>query len=331
MKHIRKSIWALALLVPFFAQGQERLEPCAFAWDYDRICIEKLVHKGYDFFYMRCPSFFAESALSLQIPEAGPANRSLLTYSTAKEIIWYAKKPHKVKVTTSEMRVPDSVARRLRLLANHAIATASPWADQRVLEDGTGYYFCNRMLGAWAHSPDSGARTFLLVQAMDSVCLAVVHSDTALLMRQMPMLDSLDRCFRQDYPLEAFMPDFKPRTFTDSTGVMHLQFYRDECFMYITVADSADAAAQTPPMLNFYQQLAREIFIRYPDYRKLSVMVDPRCIEPRCKVVTHEYNNYQYLDQQYRIYYTLELPPSMLTLERCLKAMELPDGEHRIE
>ena len=147
----------------------------------------------------------------------------------------------------------------------------------------------------------------------------------------MPMLDSLDRCFRQDYPLEAFMPDFKPRPFTDSTGVMHLQFYRNECFMYITVADSTDAAAQTPPMLNFYQQLAREIFIRHPDYRKLSVMVDPKCTEPRCKVVTREYNNYQYLDQQYRIYYTLELPPSMLTLERCLKAMELPEGEHRIE
>lgn len=331
MKHIRKSLWALALLVPFFAQGQERLEPCAFAWDYDRVCIEKLVHKGYDFFYMRCPSFFAESALSLQIPTAGPANRSLLTYSTAEESIWYAKKRHKVKVTTSEMRVPDSVARRLRLLANHAIVTASPWADQRMLCDGTGYYFCNRMLGAMTHSPDSGARTFLLVQAMDSVCLAVVHSDTALLLRQMPMLDSLDRCFRQDYPLEAFMPDFKPWPFTDSTGVMHLQLYRNECFMNIIVADSADAAAQTPPMLDFYQQLAREIFIRYPDYRKLSVMVDPRCIEPRCKVVTREYNNYQYLDQQYRIYYTLELPPSMLTLERCLKALELPDGEHRIE
>lgn len=327
-KHI---LFSLTILVSILANGQERLKPCAFAWDYDKICIEKLVHKGYDFFFMRCPSFFAESALSLQIPEAGPANRSLLTYSTAEKCIWYTKKRHKVKVTTSEMRVPDSVARRLHFLANHAIATASPWADQRVLEDGTGYYFCNRMQGAWAHSPDSGARTFLLVQAMDSVCLAVVHSDTALLLRQMPMLDSLDRCFRQDYPQEAFMPDFKPRPFTDSTGVMHLQFYRSECFMYITVADSTDAAAQTPPMLDFYQQLAREIFIRYPDYRKLSVMVDPKYIEPRCKVVTREYNNYQYLDQQYQIYYTLELPPSMLTLERCLKALELPDGEHRIE
>ena len=101
--------------------------------------------------------------------------------------------------------------------------------------------------------------------------------------------------------------------------------------MNITVADSADAAAQIPPMLNFYQQLAREIFIRYPDYRRLSVMVDPKCIEPRCKVVTREYHNYQYLDRQYRPNYTLELPPSMLTLERCLKAMELPEGEHRIE
>jgi hypothetical protein len=101
--------------------------------------------------------------------------------------------------------------------------------------------------------------------------------------------------------------------------------------MNIIVADSADDAAQTPPMLDFYQQLAREIFIRHPDYRKLSVMVDPRCIEPRCKVVTREYHNYQYLDQQYRTNYTLELPPSMLTLERCLKALELPDGEHRIE
>jgi hypothetical protein len=29
MIHIQKSLWALALLVPFFAQGQERLEPHA--------------------------------------------------------------------------------------------------------------------------------------------------------------------------------------------------------------------------------------------------------------------------------------------------------------
>ena len=150
---------------------------------------------------MRRPSFYAESALSLQIPTAGPANRSLLTYSTANENTWYAKKRDKVKVSTSEMRVPDSVARRLHLLANHAIVTASPWADQRMICDGIGYYFCNRWQGAWTQSPDSGARTFLLTQAMDSVCLAVVHSDTALLLRQMPMLDSLDRCFRQDYPL----------------------------------------------------------------------------------------------------------------------------------
>ncbi len=331
MIHILKSLWALALLVPFFAQGQERLEPHAFASNYDHICIEKLTHKNYDFFYMRRPSFYAESALSLQIPTAGPANRSLLTYSTANENTWYVKKRDKVKVSTSEMRVPDSVARRLHLLANHAIVTASPWADQRMICDGIGYYFCNRWQGAWTQSPDSGARTFLLTQAMDSVCLAVVHSDTALLLRQMPMLDSLDRCFRQDYPLEAFLPDYKPWSYTDSTGVTHLQFYRDATFMSIIVADSAEAAALTSSMLYFYQQLAREVFIRHPDYGKLSVIVDPTCTNPRCKVVTQEFHNYQYLDLQYRTYCTLEIPSSMLTLERCLKAMELPEGEHKID
>ena len=101
--------------------------------------------------------------------------------------------------------------------------------------------------------------------------------------------------------------------------------------MSIIVADSADAAAQTPAMLYFYQQLAREVFIRHPDYGKLSVIVDPTCTNPRCKVVTQEFHNYQYLDLQYRTYCTLEIPSSMLTLERCLKAMELPEGEHKID
>lgn len=316
----RHILLILILLPTALTYGQERLEPVAFASEYDHSCIEKLTHRTYYVFYMRQPSFSAESALSL--------HKGRLTYITAGENIWYAKKRNHVKTTTYEMAVADSVAWQIHDVIIHAINTASPWADPRMITDGIGYYFCNRHQGAWTHSPDSGARAFLLAEAMDSICLAVVHSDTALLLRQMPMLDSLDRCFRMDYPLEAFHPDIGPWTYTDSTGVAHLRFYRNDCFMNIVAADSADAAARMPSMLDFYQQLSREVFIRYPDGVKLSVMVDPTCTDPRCKVVTHE--RYNYTSKPTITNYTLTIPPAMLTLERSIGALELPEGTHHI-
>lgn len=326
MEHLHKAIWALALLVPFFSHGQERLEPYAFASEYDHQCIEKLVAKEYDVFYMRQPSFGVEGALTLR-HSYRPGVDAWLVYSEAEESIWYAKKRHRVKTTKHEIAVSADVARRIRAVVNHAINTASPWADPRMIEDGIGYYYCNIFQGAWSHSPKKGVRTYRLAQAMDSICHAVIHADTALLLRQMPLLDSLDRCFRQDYPLEAFYPDFSPNTYTDSTGVVNLQFYRSATFLNHTAPDTLTAQQLKDSLLPFYQQLAREVFVRYPDGVKLSVMVDANCAEPQCKVITRK----GYYDNHFVTYYTLTIPPSMLTIERCLGVMELPEGEHMIK
>lgn len=328
MKHLRKSLWALALLVPILSQGQERLEPYAFNMGFDHTRMEKLLDPGYNFFYMRCPSFGAESALSMRRVERLNGG-ALLTYSVAEENIWYAKKRKRVKVTKSEMHIPDSVAWHLQNVFNNAINTASYWADNRGILDGIGYYFGRRYAAGEVHSPEKGSRIQRLVAAMDSIGFAVVHKDTTLLLRQLPLIDSIDRCFRKDYPQEAFHPDYKPGTYTDSTGVMHLQLYRSATFLDIVVADSADAVAQTTSMLDFFQQLAHEIFIRYHDGVKLSVLVNPSCTEPRCKV-KYDPSSYIYDYYKDRTYYTLYLPPSMLSMERCIGILKMSEGTHPI-
>lgn len=311
------------------SQGQERLVPYAFTMGYDHTCMEKLLDPRYDFFYMRRPSFSAESALSMQ-GQCYPRCGALLTYSVAEENIWYAEKSKRVKVTKSEMHVPDSVAWRLQGVFNHAINTASYWADSRIIFDGVSYYFGRRYAAGEVHSPEKGSRTQRLVAAMDSIGLAVVHKDTALLLRQLPLIDSIDRCYREDYPKEAFYPEYTPWTFTDSTGVLHLQFYRSNAYLKMAVADSLVARQKEGPMLDFFLRMAREVFVRYPNGVKLSVIVDSNCTKPRCKVkyVPSDYLYYYYKD---RTYYTLYLPPSMLSMERCIGALELPVGEHPIE
>lgn len=313
-----------------WACAQERLTPYAFTSDYDHICMEKLLAPQYDFFYMRQPSFNAESALSMQ-GQCSPRCGAMLTYSVAEENIWYAKKRKRVKVTKSEMHVPDSVAWRLQNVFNNAINTASYWADSRCILDGILYYFGCRYAGAEVHSPDEGSRTQRLVAAMDSIGLAVVRKDTALLLRQLPLLDSIDRCYREDYPQEAFYPEYKPYTYTDSTGVLHLQFYCQNAYFKMAVADSLEARQKEGPMLDFFQRMAREVFVRYPNGVKLSVIVDSNCTKPRCEVKPKHPFHYFYDYYKDMTYYTLYLPPALLSLERCIGALELSVGEHPIE
>lgn len=312
-----------------WACAQERLTPYAFTSDYDHTCMEKLLAPQYDFFFMRQPSFHAESAFSMRRLNR-PCGGAMLFYSVANESIWYSKKRKRVKVTTSEMNVPDSVAWRLQDVFNDAINTASYWADQRCICDGVLYYFGRRYAGGEVHSPEEGSRTQRLVAAMDSISLAVLRSDTALLLRQLPLLDSIDRCYREDHSTEAFYPEFTPYTFTDTNGVLHLQFYRHDAYLKVPMADSLEARQKEGPMLDFFKRMAREVFVRYPNGKKLEVLVDANYTEPRC-VVKQDNRDYSYDYYKDMTYYTLYLPPEMLSLERCIKALELPVGEHPIE
>lgn len=238
------AVVAAVVLFTAKANAQDLLRPEAWFpsedfMTYNLACYNKLVHQRANTLYMCRPAFSAEYALSVV---TNPYNRtsSWLELRRAKENIWYhdnfstvgkqirrqrmKEEPgrHDVEVETFTLAVKGETLRLIAALVKASTETATYFNGEPNGCDGVTYIFytygmAGRLAGrAW--SPEKGCRTRRLVDAMDSICLAVQKGDTNVLNRQMPLCRTLLHEFRREYPPRAFEPQTVKYGYVDSTG-----------------------------------------------------------------------------------------------------------------
>ena len=209
-------------------------------YEYEKLVVETLVGDA-GLYYMCLPAFTNEYALSL--------NDSTLVYVCAKEKfgnIWGSKKfrkhgaKAKIETLRYQLLVSEDDCVVLKNLFEAATQTAN-FFNERFGIDGASYYLhCwDKNVKAWF--PSKGSRTGRTVQALDSLCYAVEHSDNSVLLRQMDTCRTLTKEFRNLYPMSFFRPSDKGyvpeerqktlifKGFQDSTKVMK----NDKWYYYI--------------------------------------------------------------------------------------------------
>ncbi len=274
-------------------------------------------------FFVCLPSFSNEYALSLS------QSKNKLVYKCAVENsnIWYSvdykKRDAKVKTRRYELPISKEQSAVFQMLAKTAVQTANNFYESDGV-DGTTYMlsYINDEVETW--SPRKNSRTGRTVRAMDSLCYAVVHSDSAVLLRQMDTCRVLIDEFKHLYPLSFFYPNpwlfiefddgvsYSPiDNFPDSTFVLNPKHYPDAkawSYMlespYLRVLISHDLAANVlkdEKALDFdvlndsIAVWGRELFLSYSNHIDYKISSGSYCIElydttaTRCEITKDGY------------------------------------------
>lgn len=249
-------------------------------------------------FFVCIPSFSREYALSLS------RSKDKLVYMRAEYNIWYnvdyKKRDAKVKTRRYELPISKEQSAVFQMLAKAAVQTANNFHESDGV-DGTTYMlsYINDEVETW--SPRKNSRTGRTVRAMDSLCYAVEHSDTTVLLRQMDTCRVLIDEFKHLYPLSYFYPEpwliinyndggvsYSPiDNFPDSTFVPDPEDYpnsKDWLYMldspYLRVLIShnlADKVLKDEKYLDFdvlndsIAVWARELFLSYSNYSDYKI------------------------------------------------------------
>ena len=196
---MKRTIFALLMVVAIGAQAQSRLEPMTQldqeSWgkrDFGTWLSKKAIQQ-----MLKFPTPMEDFPSALYIYYGyGETGRLQVKWCEVKEA---RPDEPKLKLDSIEVKTDKATAVMFSDLIKHAVATCM-FNDERMGFDGTTYFFGNRIRVATTWSPDNGSNCKRLTDVLEKAMTAVKNQNEDELKSLLPEVEKLTKVFKGLYP-----------------------------------------------------------------------------------------------------------------------------------